>query len=487
MGFNYRATAEPYQKVVEDFIYDNKRCAVWAEMGLRKTAMTLAAIRQLRLFGEVDRVLVVAPMLVMMQSWPAELRKWTLFQELTYTTIRGEPSWRMSLTNRETDIHLINYEAFEWLANIRAKTWPYDMIVFDESDWLKSPEAVRFKVADKLIRYLDKKAALGKGKRPRVVQLTGTPSAQGLTDLWAQVHLLDQGAALGEDYKSFRMRWFESRGRYKVTHREGADTEIHEKCAHLAVSLSQEDYLRLPPKIINPVLVPLPEKCMAEYRLLETEALLELSKLSTHDLGQVGDLLEDDNAQVDRIAAFTAAAKMQKCQQYASGAVFLTDQETGEPTKEWREVHKAKLDALKNIIGEAAGAPVLVVYWYQHDLVRLMSAFPQARVLTKSPATIDAWNRGEVPIGLLSASAGHGLNLQDGGNILVWFSMVWPLRLFLQTNARLHRSGQGKPVFIHLLLAQGTIDEDIPERHAGNLSIQQLLMHRLSLLRREQA
>lgn len=476
---SYYATAEPYQLRVRDFIFDNPRCGVWAEMGLRKTGITLSAAVGLLHLGEVERILVVAPKRVAEHQWPAEIRKWREFEGLTHTLLRGEPSWRMSLTNRQTNIHIINYELLEWLCNVRANSWPYDWIIFDESDSLKSPTSIRFRVSSQLVSLLDKLAERSGRPQLRITQLTGTPSSNGLVDLWAPMYLLDYGAALGNNFDSFKMRWFVSQG-YGVRPREHAEEIIHRRVAHLVVSLQQKDYLQLPDIVYNKVHIPLPPKARSQYDELEEEAVLFLAK-SDGGLKDVVDELEGDGE--ERVTAFTAAAKINKCLQVASGAVFITDPETGLPSREWREIHRAKIDALKDIISEAAGETVMVVYWYKHDLDRLREAFPQGRVITESNAAIDAWNRQEIPVGFLSAASGYGLNLQDGGHIIVWFSMVWSLRLFQQTNARLHRSGQGKPVFVHMLLAERTFDEDVPLRLEGKATTQELLMRRVKALR----
>lgn len=458
-------TPLPYQTRLAQCVVDTPQCALWLKMGLRKTSITLTAIRELVYFGDVSRVLVVGPKRVVTHAWPAELNKWDTFRELTYTVLRGDASWRLTLTNRKTDIHLINYENIAWLITHRLRDWPYDMVVLDESSRIKNPDSERFRALRKLLTRID-----NAGLDVRFVELTGTHSPNSLQDVWSQLYVLDRGQRLGATLGAFRERWFRTIRVDEYTKRiatDCAEHQIADAVGDVVFALTGDESLQLPPLVVNPIKVPLPPGVMAQYKQFEKEMLLEF-KAATEDA-------------THNVTALSAASLTGKCLQFASGAIYLQD-ELGHPTDQWAEVHKAKLDALEDVIEEAGGQRVLVVYWFKHDLVRILDRFPEARVLKKD-ADLDAWNRKEIAIGLINpGSAGHGLNLQDGGSTLVWFSMQWSLELYQQTNARLHRSGQTDTVTVHLLMAEGTIDEDVPKRLEGKATVQELLAERLKLL-----
>lgn len=450
-------TPHEYQRRATEFAIETPRCALWLEMGLGKTAATLDALRQLLWSGEAKRVLVVAPLRVARRTWPDEVRKWAEFRGLTTTSITGDGWVRLQKAAKPTDIHLINYELLPWLVEHLQTKWPYDTVVLDESSRVKNPSSERFKALRRV-----------RNKIKRLIQLTGTPSPNGLVDIWAPTFLLDDGARLGTSVTAFRQRWFKRQGSYQFAPLKplaNAQPEIEEKLSDIVVSMRSADYLALPPFVRNDIAVDLPPKVMSEYRQLEDQMFVELK------------------ARVDRgetiVTAFNAAALTNKCLQYASGAVYLQDMQ-GAPVKEWVEVHDAKLEALEEVIEEAAGAPVLCVYWYQSDLARLTKRFKHAQVMDKKGKLIDQWNAGRIPLLLINpGSAGHGLNLQAGGNILVWFSMQWSLELYQQTNARLYRQGQTKPVYVHHLLARGTLDDEVLRRLEGKATVQDLLMERL--------
>jgi SNF2 family DNA or RNA helicase len=448
----------PYQQRATDFAVEHPRCALWLEMGLGKTSSTLAAIRELLHFGEVSRVLIVGPLRVAYQVWPAEIRKWDEFHGLSFTRLRGVPNWRHTLTHKATDIHLINYENLEWLVETRLKDWPYDLIVLDESSRVKNPSAKRFRALRRVMKA-----------RPevRMIQLTGTPSPNGLVDVWAPAWLLDRGQRLGDTLEAFKRRWFNVSD-YGAEPKKFAQEQIEAKLRDIVVSMRAADYLQLPRLVMNEIKVELPDKAMGQYAQLERSMFIELQRVMEH------------GTEFEKVTAFSSGALTNKCLQLASGAVYLQDPVTGEPSREWAAVHDAKLEALDEVLEEAAGAPVLVVYWFKSDLERLQRRYPHGVVMDKQGTAIERWNRGELPLLFINpGSAGHGLNLQDGGNIMVWFSMQWSLELFQQTNARLHRSGQTKPVYCHLLLARGTLDEDVVLRLQDKASVQAILMERL--------
>jgi len=273
---------------------------------------------------------------------------------------------------------------------------------------------------------------------------------------------------LGDTMDAFKQRWFKREGEFGVAPREFAQEQIENRLRDIVVSMRAADYLTLPRLVVNPVRVDLPDKAAAQYRQLEDKMFVELQRVLEH------------GTHFERVTAFSSGALTNKCLQLANGAVYLQDPNTGEPTTEWAAVHDAKLEALEEVIEEASGAPVLVFYWFRSDLERLRKRFPHGAVLDRKGTVIDAWNRGEVPLLFAHpASAGHGLNLQEGGNILAWYSMQWSLELYQQANARLHRSGQTKPVMCHLLLARGTLDEVVLDVLKGKAAVQDLLMKRL--------
>lgn len=452
-------TPHDYQRRASQFVIDNDKCALWLEMGLGKTAAVLAALKELFFTGEAKRALIVAPLRVAVRTWPDEIKKWADFHGLTYTVIRGEGWVRLQKAAKATDIHLINYENIAWLVeHLRAK-WPYDTLVLDESSRAKSHSSERFKALRKVSIITN-----------RVIELTGTPSPNGLLDIWAPMYLLDRGERLGTSVTAFKTRWFKSNA-YSFAEPKPLDhaqREIEERVRDIVVSMRSADYLQLPEYVRNIVDVDLPDKAMREYRQLEDKMFLEILK----------------GADTHTVTAFNAAAVTNKCLQYASGAMYLQDPITGEPLKDWAPVHAAKLEALDEVLEEAAGAPVLCVYWFQSDLARLTKRYPHARVMGKAGKEIDEWNAGRIPLLLINpGSAGHGLNLQAGGNIIVWFSQQWSLELYQQTNARLYRQGQTKPVYVHHLVARGTLDEEVLRRLDGKASIQDLLLERLKARR----
>jgi SNF2 family DNA or RNA helicase len=420
-----------YQNRAVSFIKDNPSCALWVDMGLGKTVTVLTAIADLLDNFEAHRVLIIAPLRVALNTWPPEIRAWDHLRHLTFKNIAGGPRSRAGIIggSGHHDIHIINRELVPWLVEFCHKNklgWPYDMVVIDEASSFKSSKTKRFKALRK---------ALPATKR--LVELTGTPASNGLLDVWPQVFLLDRGERLGKTFTGFRNRYFVSDFHgYNWTLRKGADQKIYDRLDDICLTLTAADYLDLPDRIDNTVPVDLPADARKQYVDLEREFLIE-----------VGD---------DTVAVLHAAALANKLLQFANGAIYTDDQGA------WSEVHDAKLDACAEIVAEAAGSPLLVAYNYKTDAERLLKRFPQAQVLGKDPAQIDAWNRGEIPILLAHpASAGHGLNLQKGGHTIVWFGLNWSLELYQQFNARLHRQGQDKPVIVHHLAVRDTVDETV--------------------------
>ncbi|MGV4302396.1 SNF2-related protein [Trueperella pyogenes] len=418
-----------YQTFATNFITTHNEAAILLGMGLGKSVITLTAIWQLLLDEfKARRVLVIAPLRVANSTWAQELAKWDHLDGLTLTIATGPKAKRIHALTEEAMITVINRENVPWLVNHYGKAWPFDMVVIDELSSFKSHTAQRFKALVKTRPMIN-----------RIVGLTGTPASNGLMDLWAQFRLLDGGNRLGFYISHYRSRYFTPDKRngaqvYSYKLLPGAQEQIYEAIADMTVSMKTSDHLQLPELTSTRIKVELDETERQVYERLRDEMVVEL-----------GDEIID---------AASAAALSGKLLQLASGAIY-------NPAKETIEVHERKLDALEDLVEAANGNPLLVAYWFQHDLERITRRFPQARQL-KTDADIQAWNRGDIPLALIHpASAGHGLNLQAGGSLLVWFSLTWSLELYQQTNARLYRQGQEKPVTITHLVTTGSIDENV--------------------------
>lgn len=423
-------TAHEYQQTAIDFILDHQEAMLILDMGLGKTVTTLTAINELiRERYEASRVLVIAPLRVARDTWPNEIRKWDHLAGLTYSTILGTVKQREAALAATADVYVVNRENVPWLVKqFPGKQWPFDMVVIDESSSFKSHQAARFKAL--------------KAVRPRVdrmVELTGTPASNGLLDLWAQFRLLDQGERLGKYVTHYRNRFFQPSkfvyGRaVDYRPRDGAEDQIYDQIRDITLSMRTSDHLVMPELTMVKHEVEIVGEPKTFYEALRRDMIAEFA-------GQ-------------EIDASNAAALSGKLLQLASGAVYDDDKNT-------IPVHGVKLDALEDLIEAANGHSVLVAFWWKHDLSRIQERFSQARVLSTAKDMAD-WNKGRIKIGLIHpASAGHGLNLQDGGHILVWFSLTWSLELYQQTNARLYRQGQSLPVTVHHLVAKGSIDERV--------------------------
>ena len=419
-----------YQRQAEEWIMEHPSCGLFLEMGLGKTVVTLTAIDRLiyeRM--EVDRVLVIAPLRVASTVWAQEAAKWEHTRHLRVARVLGSAEERKAALREDADIYVINRENVVWLTEyLQRDLWKFDMVVVDELSSFKSAQAARFRALRRM-----------RPRMKRFVGLTGTPAPNGLIDLWAQVYLMDGGERLGKTLGGYRQRYFtEGRRNAQVVFnwvpKEGADRAIAEKLSDICVSMKAADYLTLPERLEYRVPVVLEAAAKAKYVELERNLVLPLE-------GSV-------------VTAQTAAVVTGKLLQMAGGAVYDTEQK-------WHEIHRAKLDALHDLVEESQGQPMLVYYGYRHDLQRLLEEFPQARVLSTA-ADVENWNAGRIPMLLAHPdSAGHGLNLQAGGHIMVWFSLTWSLEKYQQANARLYRQGQGKPVQIYHLVAEGTMDEQV--------------------------
>lgn len=388
---------------------------------------------------------MIAPLSVAEKTWTDEIEKWDHLQHLTFSKILGSESERLNALSRQADVYLINRENVEWLVNHYKTKWPFKTVIIDELSSFKSSKSKRFKALRKVRPLME-----------RVIGLTGTPSPNSLLDLWAEIYLLDQGERLGKTITEYRNRYFipaQKNGHivYSWKPINGAEEAIYEKINDICVSMKASDYLKLPARTDNVITITLSDEDMAKYKQLERDYVLELK--------------ESD------VVAVNAATLSNKLLQLANGCIY---DENNEP----REIHQAKLDALESIVNEAQGQPVLVFYQYKHDLSRLMKNFGNGKVLDVASGDIAKWNKGEIP--LLFAhpqSAGHGLNLQQGGHIIVWFGLTWSLEYYQQANARLDRQGQTQPVIVHHLVTKDTIDENVMVALENKASGQEELMN----------
>ena len=420
-------TPHTYQTFATNHILTHPRAVLLLDMGLGKTVITLTAINHLIATNRIKQVLIVAPLRVARDTWPTELTKWDHLTHLTHTLITGTPAQRAHALTASTDIHIISRDNLAWLANQQPLP-TYDMIVFDELSSFKNHQSARSRAALRLARNTS-----------RVVGLTGTPSPNGLIDLWAQYRIIDDGQRLGTRLTTYRETFFlpDKRNAHQIfSWKPRPDTEhkIFALLDDITISMRSIDHLVLPPVTYVDAAIHLPSDAQAVYAALERDLLATVDG-SSIDAGNAGVLVG-------------------KLHQIASGAVYL---DTGHVAS----VHESKMEALVDIIEAAAGQSVLVAYWFKHEAARLLHAFPTARcIMTRHD--IAEWNRGDISLGLIHpASAGHGLNLQTGGHILVWHTLPWSLELYQQTNARLYRQGQTHPVVIIHLMGAGTVDEQI--------------------------
>lgn len=417
-----------YQTRAKDFILEHPKAGMLLEMGLGKTVITLTAIDVLinELF-EVDRVLVIAPKRVAEDTWTREHAKWDHLRHLRVSKVLGSPEQRRRALAVDADIYVIGRDNVVWLVEQCRQDWPFDMVVIDELSSFKNPQAKRFRALKKVIP-----------KASRVVGLTGTPSANGLMDLWAEIYLLDRGERLGHTLGAYREKYFRPGARngyvvFKWEPLRGSREKIEAAISDICISMSADDYLTLPKRIDNLIPVKLSPQEMKQYKTMEAEQLLHI----------------DD----EDVVALNAAAVMTKLLQIANGSVYSHE---GNVVR----LHDAKLEALLEII-DTTDSPVLIFYSYKHDLAAIKAAIPGARTLD-GPEDIAEWNAGRVQVLLAHpASVGYGLNLQEGGHVIVWYGLTWSLELYQQANARLYRQGQDKPVIIHHLIAEGTVDEQV--------------------------
>lgn len=416
-----------YQQFATDFILNQSICCLMLDMGLGKTVITLTALWQLALDSfDVSRVLVIAPKRVAEDTWPKELAKWEHLSGLTSSLVLGSATEREAALQRKAFLYIINRENVAWL--VKNHCWDFDMVVIDELSSFKSNKAERFKAMKKVRPMVT-----------RIVGLTGTPAPNTLLDLWPQMYLMDMGQRLGRFIGGFRDRFFlpDKRNReiiYSYKPREGAEDAIYALISDICISMKAADYLDMPERIDNRIEVSMSPKERKLYDDFQKDMVLS-----------IGD---------EELDAANAAALSNKLLQMANGAVYGED-------KKVIPIHDRKLDALEDLVEAANGKPLLVAYWYKHDLQRIKARFKNARCIDTAK-DIDDWNAGKIPLALIHpASAGHGLNLQDGGCTIVWFGLTWSLELYQQLNARLWRQGQKHTVVIHHIVTKGTHDEDV--------------------------
>ena len=423
-----------YQKYAIDYIETHPLAAVLLDMGLGKTSITLTAIADLLIDSfEVHKVLVIAPLRVARDTWSAEIQKWDHLQHLLYSVAVGTEAERKAALQQQADIYIINRENVQWLVNESGLPFDFDMVVVDELSSFKNHQSKRFKALMQV--------------RPRVkrmVGLTGTPASNGLMDLWAEFKLIDMGCRLGRFITHYRQNYFmpgRTNGQvvYNYLPLPGAEQAIYQQISDITISMKSTDHLTMP-KLINSTCDVYLDSCEQEdYDSMKKKFVLDLPE--------------------GEITASNAGVLSGKLCQMANGAIY-------DDTGEMHIIHDRKLDALEDIIEAANGKPLLVAYWYQHDLKRIserlhLRHIPFSRL--DSSDSIRRWNRGELPVALIHpASAGHGLNLQSGGNTLVWFGLTWSLELYQQTVARLWRQGQtSETVVVQHIIAHDTIDMQI--------------------------
>lgn len=419
-----------YQQRATELVVSLPKVGLFLDMGLGKTVITLTAIQELIYDRfEVSRVLVIAPKRVAEDTWSREHEKWNHLKELRISKVLGGPKERKAALAKDSDIYVIGRDNVVWLVEecMKRHEWPFDMIVIDELSSFKNPQAKRFRALRKTL-----------GATRRVVGLTGTPSPNSLMDLWAELYLLDRGERLGSTIGAYREQYFRAGAHngyvvYKWEPRKGAKEQIEKKISDICVSMSAADYLTLPERIDNIIPVRLSESELKIYKQMEADQLLQIDG-------------ED-------IAALNAAAVMTKLLQIANGSVYSMDGKV-------IPVHEAKQEALAEIL-DTSDSPVLIFYSYKHDIEAIRKVAKDAREIS-GPEDIKDWNEGKVKVLLAHpASVGYGLNLQEGGHTIVWYGLTWSLELYQQANARLYRQGQGHPVIIHHLIAEGTADEQV--------------------------
>lgn len=423
-----RYVAHNYQNYAKNFILAHKVSALFLDCGLGKTITTLTAINELMYDSfEISKVLIIAPLRVAQSTWKEEIEKWDHLNLLRYSIAVGDEKERLKALKQNSDIYIINRENVDWLVTKSGIDFNFNMLIIDELSSFKSHTSKRFKSLLKIRPYFE-----------RVVGLTGTPSSNGLMDLWAEFRVLDLGERLGRYITHYRNEYFLPDKRngaviFSYKPQPNAEERIYRRLADMTISMKSTEYLKMPELILNELEINLDEEDQIKYKKFKKEMVMTI--------------------QEKEIDAINAASLSNKLIQLANGSIYDED-------KKFYEVHNKKLDKLEEIIESANGKPVLVAYWFKADKERIEKRFKVREI--KTADDIKQWNKGMIDLALIHpASAGHGLNLQSGGSTLVWFSLTWSLELYQQTNARLYRQGQKDTVVIHHLITKNTIDEDI--------------------------
>lgn len=427
-----RSDLYSYQLQCIAHIIENPYCGLFLDMGLGKTISTLTAIDYL-IYSDLDiqRVLIVAPKRVIQTVWTDEIEKWKHVNHLRAIKIVGTPAQRTGALQQKADIYLVSRDNFAWLCGLYgSRQLPFDMVVFDELSSFKSPKSMRFKAGKKVRPHIK-----------RVVGLTGTPAPNSLIDLWAPMYLIDMGDRLEKTISRYRFKYFKP-GYVEFTYSliPGSDSSIHDKIKDICISMKAEDYITMPDKILNFIRLKFNPQQRKQYDDFEKQNILSLF----------------DGEDEINISAVNAAVLSNKLLQFSNGAIY-------DDEKNYHIIHDLKLDALEDIVEDANGEPMIVVYQYRHDLERIQERLKRfkPRMLNNEQDVLD-WNNREIAVLLAHpASLGHGLNLQKGGHILTWFGLTWSLELFMQMIARLYRQGQTQPVIVNVLIIAETHDEDV--------------------------
>lgn len=452
-----RANLHDYQRRGYRHIIETPKCALWLGMGMGKTVTTLTAVVDLLNIRDIERVLIIAPLRVANTVWHAEINNWEHLKHLDYAICTGSQKKRTNALAKEASITVTNKESVTWLCE-HLPYWPFDMVVIDESSCFKSHSSKRFKALKKSLKSIH-----------RLVELTGTPSPQSLADLWSQIYLLDEGARLGRNITAFRRRFMEQNPNgFGYSMRPFAENTIYNLLNDVVITMLTTDYLKLPPRLDSVVHVEVPLLAMGHYSELEREFYLEL---------------ERSGGDVDEFTAANGGVLAGKLLQMCNGALYIDEADGA-----YSVMHNEKISALKEIVEDNGDENILVAYNYRSDLERLQAAFPQAVVMDKSGEAVAAWQAGKIKMLLAHpASAGHGLNLQAGGALIVWFGLSWSLENYQQFNTRLHRQGQTKPVRIIHIVARGTkrgrtvdlLDAKVMKALGGKADTQSKLMENL--------
>lgn len=422
----------PYQEHAINKIIDNKKYGLFLDMGLGKTVSTLTAIEELKYnYLEVEKVLVIAPLRIARDTWAQEVEKWGHLSNLDVSLVLGTPKQRTEALNKDADIYVINVDNTKWICEQFKHDWKFDMVVIDELSTFKSQSSQRFKI-------LKKMSPLFK----RFVGLTGTPSPKSLMDIWSQIYLIDNGERLGKTFTKFRQKFFHPTHQiqphvFNWELNEGAKDDIYKRISDITVSMESKDYLKLPERIDSFREVKLSKKERDLYNQLERDMVIEIDIENEED-----------------IVALNSASLKNKLLQLSNGAVYTED-------GTYKVVHDKKLEMLDEIIEEAQGKPILLFYNFKHDKERILERYKIAETMD-SPDYMERWNNGDIKLLIAHpASAGHGLNLQHGGSIMVWFGLTWNLEHYEQANARLYRQGQKETTIIHHIMTEDTVDQDV--------------------------